>query len=208
VLPSRIAAVLASLPDFALAAVACITWVSPATLGEEKVAWFLGLMLLEFIVVHSAAFLGAIALSDAPRSRRLVQALGLSAFYTLFAAGFALGMKHWWPLAAFWGLTVNRLLGIALGQAPRGKERELMQAGWAAGAMAYLFGAFVTVLAPLPAFGVRPEMLGAAGEDSSGLWIDEPHRVVAFAMVYFTLAGLFTLFAHRWTTGDSASVAA
>lgn len=207
-LPSRLAAFLASLPDFALAAVACITWVSPATLGEEKVAWFLGLMLLEFIVVHSAAFLGSIALSDAPKPKRLLHALGLSVFYTLFAAGFALGMKHWWPLAAFWGLTANRLLGIALGQAPKGKERELMQASWATGAVAYLFGAFLTVLAPIPKFGVRPEMLGAAGEDSGGLWIDEPHRVVAFAVVYFTLIGLFTLFGHRWTTGDRPATAA
>lgn len=206
-LPPRLAAVLSAIPDFAIAGVALVTWISPARVGEEKVAWFLGLMLLEFIVVHSSAFLGAVALSDAPRAKRFAQAFALSAFYTMFAAAFALGMKHWWPLWAFWALSANRMLGILLGQAPSGRERDFAMASWGAGAACYLLGAFATVILPIPRLGVRRSMLGDIAEDSGGVWVDDPHRVVAFAALYFTLIGLFTLFSHRWTPATAIRAA-
>lgn len=200
-LPPRLAAVLAAIPDFAIAGLALVTWISPARVGEEKVAWFLGLMLLEFIVVHSSAFLGAVALSDAPKPRRVAQALALSAFYTMFAAAFAFGVQHWWPLWAFWALSANRMLGILLGQAPTGRERDFAMASWAAGAACYLFGVFATLLLPLPRLGIRSSMLGDLTEDSGGVWVDEPHRVVAFAALYFTLTGLLNLMSDRWLPG-------
>jgi hypothetical protein len=203
VLPRRLAAIVSAVPDLGIAALALATWINPSHVGEEKVAWFLGLMLLEFIVVHSSAFLGSVALSDEPRAKRVKAALGLSAFYTLFAAGFALGMKHWWPVWAFWALSANRLLGIMLGQAPTGKERDVVMASWAAGAVFYLLGAFATVLLPLPSLGVERSMLGSIAEDSGGLWVDEPHRVVAFAALYFTLTGLYTLWAGVSTSTTS-----
>jgi hypothetical protein len=188
----------AALPDFAIAAAAIITWRDPSRLGESWVPWFLTLMLLEFIVVHSSAFLGTVAFSDQTRTKRLTQALGLTAFYTLFAAAFAWSAGSWWPVWAFWGLTANRLLGIIFGAAPTGAERDYAAVSWASGVACYLFGAFATILLPLPRLGVRSSMLGKMGEDSGGLWVEEPHRVVAFAAIYFTLVGLTTLFAHRW----------
>lgn len=188
---------LAALPDFALAIAALLTWIDPSILGEEWAGYFLTLMLLEFIVVHSAAFLGSVAFSDAPRRHRVKLTLGLAGFYTLFGAAIAFGAKAWWPLLAFWGLIVNRLLGILFGTVPSGHEREAMQASWVVGALSYLVGAFATVLLPLPELGVRREMLGPIGDDSGGLWVDEPHRVMAFAFLYFTLAGLYALFAGR-----------
>lgn len=207
-LPSRLAALLAALPDFAIAGLALATWINPQWLGEDKVQWFLGLMLLEFIVIHSSAFLGVVALSDKPRSKRFLAALGLSAFYTLLAAGFSLGLESWWPLAAFWALTANRLLGILIGQAPDGEETALMAAGWGAGAVFYVLGAVATVVPPIPRFGIRPEMVGDLAADSGGLWVDQPHRVVAFAVLYFTCAGLFNLFAHRWLKADEGRLSA
>jgi hypothetical protein len=188
---------LAALPDFAIAAAALLTWVDPSILGEQWAGYFLTLMLLEFIVVHSAAFLGSVAFSDAPRHRRAVLTLGLAGFYTLFGAAISFGAKAGWPLLAFWGLILNRLLGILFGTAPSGREREMMQAGWVVGAISYLGGAFATVLLPIPQLGVRREMLGPIGEDSGGLWVDEPQRVLAFAVLYFVAAGLFALFGGR-----------
>jgi len=194
---------LAALPDFAIAAVALLTWIDPSILGEHWAGYFLTLMLLEFIVVHSAAFLGSVAFSDAPRHKRAVLTLGLAGFYTLFGAAIAFGAKAWWPLLAFWGLILNRLLGILFGTVPSGHEREAMQASWVVGGVSYLGGAFATVLLPLPALGVRPEMLGPIGEDSGGLWVDEPHRVLAFAFLYFAVAGLFALLGGRRSGSES-----
>ncbi|HRQ78067.1 MAG TPA: hypothetical protein PLY94_05660 [Gemmatimonadaceae bacterium] len=189
--------ILAALPDFAIAIAALITWVAPSILGEHWAGYFLTLMLLEFIVVHSAAFLGSVAFSDSPRSKRVMLTLGLAGFYTLFGAAIAFGAKAWWPLFAFWGLIVNRLLGILFGTVPSGREREAMQASWVVGAISYLLGAFATVLLPVPRLGVRPEMLGPIGEDSGGLWADEPQRVLAFAVLYFTVVGLHAAFGGR-----------
>lgn len=150
----------AALPDFVIAGVALLTWIDPSILGEQWAGYFLTLMLLEFIVVHSAAFLGLAAFSDAPKATRVKQVLGLSAFYSLFGAAISFGAKAWWPLLA---------------------------------------GAFATVLLPLPELGVRSSMLGPIGEDSGGIWVDEPHRVIAFAFLYFVLAGTYALLAHRST---------
>jgi len=189
----------AALPDFVIAGVALLTWIDPSILGEQWAGYFLTLMLLEFIVVHSAAFLGLAAFSDAPKAMRVRNVLGLSAFYSLFGAAISFGAKAWWPLLAFWGLIVNRLLGILFGTVPTGQERDAAMAGWAVGAVSYLFGAFATVLLPLPELGVRSSMLGPIGEDSGGIWVDEPHRVIAFAFLYFVLAGTYALLGNRST---------
>lgn len=201
-------AVLSAIPDFSLALLALITWIEPQRIGERYVGWFLTLMLLEFIVVHSAAFLGSVAFSDAPKATRLSGTLGLAAFYTLFAGGFALAAKSWWPLLSFWGLIINRLLGILLGAAPSGAEKLYASRGWAAGAICYLGGVFATLFLPLPTLGVSSGMLGPIGENSSGVWVDEPQRVLAFAVLYFTAIGVSTMSNHRWLASSVQGTAA
>jgi hypothetical protein len=191
----RAAAVVGASPDFVVAGAALVTWVDPSVLGEDKVSWFLGLMLLEFIVVHSSAFLGAVAFGSGSRPRKLIKMTGLSLFYSLFAAAFAATIGESWPFWVFWGLTANRMLGVTLGAAPAHHEREYIQTMWAISGVSYLTAAFLTLLLPIPALGVTPEMLGVALENSSGVWVDAPHRLIAFAFVYFTAQGIFGLFA-------------
>ena len=53
--------------------------------------------------------------------------------------------------------------------------------------VAYLGGAFLTTLAPVPRLGMTAEVQPRFGLDGGGLWIDEPNRVVAFGVVYFGL---------------------
>lgn len=90
-----------ALPDFGLAAVALLTWVRPGLLGTGLVRWFVMLMLLEFIVVHSAGFLGMAAFADEPLSRRIRGTILIGLFYSLFLVGFALSFRTWWPIGAF-----------------------------------------------------------------------------------------------------------
>lgn len=182
--------VLASIPDFALAGAFLITWLYPFALGETAVQYHLLTMLLEFIIVHSSAFMGSVAFSRDPASPRLRNIFGLGLFYSLFVGGFALGFKTWWPLYAFWGLTLNRMLGILIGDAPVGKERQYVQAGWALSAMYYLGGTFATLLLPVPALGMTHEVRAALDLPGSGVWVDEPQRVLAFGVLYFGLTGV------------------
>jgi hypothetical protein len=188
-------------PDFAIAGACLATWVAPTRIGTPRIGDLLLLMLIEFIVVHSAAFMGNAAYADAPRTTRAKRVLGLGVFYTLFVVGFAAGFKTWWPLIGFWALTLNRLLGALVGQAPSGTERQLIQRGWGVGALFYLLAVMITAFAPVPAFGIDAAAIQAANLPSSGLWVEQPYRVVAAAFLYFTARGLSELAGHRWVKG-------
>jgi hypothetical protein len=191
-------AIVAALPDFGLSAVFLGTWIAPRLLGVDRIGHLLLLMLLEFIVVHSAGFMGVAALTDNPKRPRAKAILGLGAFYTLFVGGFALGFRTWWPLVAFWGLTLNRLLSAIVGPPPRGEAERIVRAGWAVGAMAYLGAVFLTTPLPVPRLGVTKAVVAAAHLPGSGLWIDEPYRVLAAGFLYFLAIGISELYEHRW----------
>jgi hypothetical protein len=191
----------AALPDLLLGLVFLVVWIDPARLGAAPVGPLMLTMLLEFIVVHSSGFMGTVMVGDLPRERKVASLLGLGAFYTLFVAGFALTFKTWWPLASFWGLTVNRLLSVLLGQAPAGDERAFAQRSWGVGALFYLGFTFVTILLPLPRLGMTPAAVSAQDLPGSGLWVSQPWRVLAFGFLYFTATGLSELIDHRWLRG-------
>jgi hypothetical protein len=187
----------AALPDFGFAGACLATWIAPSWIGPERIGSLMLLMLIEFVVIHSAGFMGMVLWSETPASIRAVQALGLGVFYSLFVAAFGLAFGTWWPLAAFWVLVVNRLLGALLGQAPSGAERDFVKQGWGASAALYLLAVAVTTIAPVPRFGITAEVIRAADLPGSGLWIREPYRVIAAAFVYFALLGWSELYGHR-----------
>lgn len=66
-LPSLIAA----LPDFGLAGLFLATWIAPRHIGVDRIGTLMLVMLLEFIVVHSAGFMGAAALAKESRRARI-----------------------------------------------------------------------------------------------------------------------------------------
>jgi len=195
---SPLPALLSALPDFALAGLFLATWIAPDLLGTGRIGQLMLVMLLEFIVVHSAAFMGMAAVGGTTTWHKIRAILGFGVFYTLFVGGFALAFGVLWPLAAFWGLTLNRLLSAILGQAAEGDERQLMMRGWAVGALAYLAAVFATTLLPVPRLGITSEVVTAAALPGSGLWISEPWRVLAAGFLYFSAVGLSELVDHRW----------
>lgn len=68
--------------------------------------------------------------------------------------------------------------------------------------MFYLAFVFVTTLLPMPKLGITPAVVDAQDLPGSGLWIDEPHRVIAFGFLYFSTWGISELYAHRWAAAD------
>jgi len=200
---SRIPSVLAALPDFGLAGLYLTTWIAPWVVGPERIGHLLLIMLLEFIVVHSAGFMGAAAIGAGSRWQRLKWIVGLGGFYTLFVGAFAAAFGTWWPLGAFWALTLNRLLGVLLGQVPSDEGKMFIMRGWAVGVMAYLGAVFATTLLPVPALGVTADVRAAADLPGGGLWIDEPQRVIAAGFLYFFALGLSELADHGWLPAQS-----
>lgn len=186
-----------------LAALFLITWIAPDSALALPLRAAMLTMLLEFIVVHSTAFMGNVALHEESRERRATAIAGLGAFYTLFVGGFALAFRTWQPLIAFWGLTLNRSLGVLLDPAPTDRQELRIRKGWAAVTMAYLAAVAVTTVLPVPALGIDRAVVAAADLPSSGLWVSQPQRVVAAGFLHFALCGLSDLVGHRWISDRS-----
>jgi hypothetical protein len=136
----------------------------------------------------------------ASRGGKATGLLALGGFYTLFVGAFSLAFKSWWPLVSFWGLTMNRTLGVLIGQVPSGEERDFVQRTWAVSALCYLVFTFATIALPLPRLGITPEVVVQQRLPGSGLWVEQPHRVIAFGFLYFTVVGFSELGRHRWMT--------
>lgn len=202
----RVWAVVSALPDFAMAAVYLVTWIDPHAFGDRMVRHLLAVVLLEFIIIHSSAFMGVTAISDMPRWKKVKAVLGLGLMYSIFAGAFSLAFQSWWPITAFWALTLNRLLPIILNVVPSEKEKALIQHGWAGSAVMYLLFVFLTVLIPVPDFGITPDVVAeqdlASGSDDPGIWQTQPERAIAFGFLYFTSIGLLELSAMRWVQQD------
>jgi hypothetical protein len=167
-----------------IAAMFLITWFRPDTFGPLTVHHLTFLMLMEFLVVHASGFLGAIAAKDEPRWGRAVMFGGLGAFYMIFAVGFAFMYGGWWPLWAFWGLLLSRFPTVVL-RPPDLRGQAALMANWAAMTGLYLGGTFLTAVFPIPRFGVTRDVIEAQHFTGTGLWPDEPYRVMAFGAIYF-----------------------
>lgn len=182
---------LSSVPDVVVGLAFLATWIDPASLGDNMISFAVMVMLLEFIIIHSSAFIGNIMFSDAPKKKKVTAMAGFSAFYLIFVLAFAFGFGDWWPVIAFTGLMLNRLLSVLVGNIPEGEERKRIQGMWAVNVVCYLAGVFATTVLPVPELGVTADHISTAGLTGEGIWIDEPYRVLAFGFFYFTAVGIF-----------------
>ena len=124
-------ALINALPDFLTAGAFLVTWIAPATFGLGTVKRLEQLMLVEFIVIHTAAFTGTVLLASAGKAWRVAGILGVAAFYGV-AGTMGVVLRETWPAVAFTGLTLNRLLGVLLGHVPDNKGANFIQSSWAA----------------------------------------------------------------------------
>jgi hypothetical protein len=191
-------ALVSAVPDFAMACVFYVTWIAPTTFGETMVAHLVLVMLLEFLVVHSAAFMAFAVYGGGTRPQRIAMMLGLTAFYAIFALAFSAGFDTWWPAQAMAVLALNRSLPLLLGALPDERELDTLMAAWAVSVIFYLGGASLTIIRPVPPFGITPEVIAAQGFTVGGEWPEQPYRPIAFGVLYFTAQGLFELATGLW----------
>jgi hypothetical protein len=160
------------------------TWIDPMAI--ENGAWVrfgVGLLLLEFLFVHSAPFT-AVAVK-VPGRQRIWAVLGLLAFYSLFAAGMILAVKEPRLALVYFGVMAARIWS---GWSDAQSDELAMGAWWALSVVVYLGSVFASVLLPWPHLGLPPE-LGARILDSGGggVWEAEPHRAIAAGAMYFAV---------------------
>lgn len=177
-----------ALPDAVTAAFFLTLWIAPLTLGRHAVRTALLIMLVEFMLVHASAFLGAAAFAEGvTRLRKLAVLAGFGVFYLIFIAVWSWMFGQWWPFLAFGWLLLGKMAVAVDPGASDLDRRHRMQSGWAIATMAYLAGAFVTVFVPLPRLGITPAVVARLDLPGGGLWVDRPHTVVAFGALYFGL---------------------
>ncbi len=195
----------AALPDIVSAATFLLVWIAPLTLGAEWVKNLMVTMLLEFLTVHSSGIIGT-TVSDpkATRLRKTRVVLGFGTFYLLFAGAFSLAFDAWWPILVFCWLLLSKLAVVWLAPMPTHDEQSRQATFTMIAVVGYVIGAIVTATMPLPQFGIDEAVRTAAAIPGSGVWVDEPHRVIAFGVAYFALQAWAK---WRWKPGWGVQVA-
>jgi len=191
-------------PDFLTAGAFLVTWIVPTAFGLGTVKRLEQMMLIEFIVIHSAAFMGTFLLASAGKVWRVAGILGGAAFYgvvgTMGVAGMMGVVLHeMWPAVAFVWLSLNRLLGVLLGQVPDARGADFIKAGWAASVVFFVGGAFLTIPMAIPALGITPAVIAAQHYPIGGLWMTHPERLLVWGMLYFILTGCWEMYAYSRT---------
>lgn len=208
-MPEFLRRLVAALPDAATAAFFVSAWRDPLGFGPNLVGDLLVVMLLEFLLVHSGAFIGNLVLApNVSRTKKTLGVVGFGAFYMLFVLGFAYGMGRPWAIWAFLWLLGARVVMIWFAPVARDDEARRQQIIWASSAAAYILGVFVTILVPIPRWGLTPDVVAQIGvaNTGSGLWQQHPQTVLAFGALYFAVvACLRWSFAIAKTTTAPAS---
>ncbi|MFT3805676.1 hypothetical protein [Arenimonas sp.] len=177
----------AALPDICTALAFALVWASPLRFGPFSVKTAMLTMLLEFFLIHATGFFTVFANTpDASRLKRIGSLLGLSSFYVLMIGAFCMGFGTWWPLLGFLWLLIGKILWVRAHPVVDPDDTMFWQmAAWAGSVVAYLFGCFATIVPDIPRWGMTEALQPRFGLTGGGVWIDEPHRVVAFGVVYF-----------------------
>ena len=199
--------ILAGLPsalaDLVTAGTCLIAWWAPLMLPDDMLRGTALMMLVEFLSIHGVIMvpLLTVLLSDRwPRA-----ALGVVLLlYVGMAAGASVALQTWWPTLLFAWLLLSRYV------LPRwniGGADEHLDAGrlWVVSTLLWLVLAFASVLLPVPALGWDAVVTSTLGLPGSGLWVNEPYRLLAFASCYFLSLAVFKLAASPVPVGRKRS---
>lgn len=189
---SRLACLASAAPSFLLVVTLVRVWVDPMSVDDG--AWVplaVGIMVLEFLVLHSGGFMGALAVGDVPVVRKVLLFLGLVVMYGLFALGFSVAVGSWAVMKIYGVLMAGRFMTV-MAASQEGKVMLLVRSG--VGVVAYLGSVFLTLFIPLPRGGLDPSILDAVYPGrGGGEWEQRPETAIAAGVLYFTILGIFEL---------------
>ena len=164
-----------------------VAWRTPE--AYEDGAWIklgVGLLVAEFIAIHSSTLVGELAAAG-PAFRRFAWAA--LAGYALFALAIPLAFDSIEIGLLMGALMLSRLHDIF--RPASGRERAYGRRRSLASAMLFLTLAFATLFLPIGPGGITPELLDAVWPDrGDGVWEAEPQRALVMGLLYFLLLGL------------------
>lgn len=186
----------AAAPDLALAGYFIVGWAAPQLIGYKAAASLVGIMVLEFIIIHASVAMVMVPrlLAERPgqhhpwlTGRRAV--VGLAVIYSIFAASISAAFKSAWLFIGFWILVGNKFIGDWLAPETQAEERHRQHmARWAMSACLYLVLTFGSIFVPVPRLGAMSASRGA------GIWEQYPEQAVMMGALYFALLGFCELY--------------
>lgn len=188
-------------PQIALPVIFFVTWRSPRLLGETAALECMATVVLEFLIIHSTGFFGAAAQKSPDGKPPWKHIAGLGLFYSIFALPTCILVGATWPMVTFWARAAGTLWTVFGGT---GAERELQSRRLGVSALAYLGTAPLMIFLPLPAWGfdsdtvswIKETMDERGFETGGDIASTEPHRIVAWGFMYYTIVALWEGYAR------------
>jgi hypothetical protein len=193
-------AIMAAAPCVMFAVLFYRIWQTPMAIDDGRwVKLGVGIMVLEFILVHSGGVFGALfqkkKTDGLPTDLRekILLALALIGFYTAFAVTFSIVFDNWTLFSIFCWVMGSRFLSMIL-DARYGSR--VMSTRTKISALLYLCCMFLSVLVRIPRGGLTDEVLNTVYPGrGGGIWEQDPQQALLAGMAYFGLLGLWELYA-------------
>ena len=197
-----LAALLTATPCFYLTFMLVAAWVDPLAWDNGRwVRFGVGLLALEFVLLHSSGFMSAIYSGQLPHRKRYSLMTGLLLFYSAIVWAFAETFDSYRLIIIFAAITLGRIISMVQAAS---RSRDAMSARSALGIVLYVLIGFLTVAVAVPELGVTREVLDQVYPGrGGGLWERHPERAMAGAALYFFLVGFAELFYFRNTPAVS-----
>jgi hypothetical protein len=169
-----------------IAGIYLLTWARPSVMGNDSVEIMVLMLILEFILIHSAPFLALTLEAPGSLTKRVLTTLGVSAIYAIVTFAVAASFHNWVPVVIFGSAVLNKFFTFFFHRVkvedPTAREKR-----WAFSGICYLGCVFISVFVPVP-------KLGAYSLHGNGIWMSSPEQALAAAAVYFSLLGFYELY--------------
>ena len=187
-----VSALASGIPYLVLSYVLIQVWIEPMAWDDGQwVPFGVGLLLMEFLLLHSGAFIGAMVAMQTTVLARLKYLAALLAVYTLLAWAFAMSTGGAALMKVFVAVMAGRLVSVVL---ESGTGSQGMTARSALGIALYVVIGGLTVMIDVPELGITRDVLNEVySHRGGGLWEQQPQRAIAGAALYFGLMGLAEL---------------
>lgn len=187
-----------AVPSFAMAARLNHVWRAPQEVDNGQwVRRGVGIFAMEFILLHAGTLIGTTLLAGADGAPGRMSFAGLVGLYGLFAVAVSQAFSSAALLSSFLWLVAGRFIAVALGTARQ--DAEFLVAHSVVAMAIYFALVVVSVFAPVPRRGIT-ESIAAQQRvaDASGIWVEQPHRAIGAATIYFFLLGLAEVGLLSW----------
>ncbi len=201
---ANLGALSAALPCFYLSFVLINVWREPMAWDDGNwIRYGIGLLLLEFLIVHSGVFFAAMIHGTKELRTQLMLGAALILFYGLMVGGFAYSLDSMQLLWLFAAVCVGRVVTVIVD--PSWGSQMIMGRS-ALSAILYLFVVMLTAFIPIPEWGISMAIVDSVMPDrGQGLWEVEPQRPIVGAALYFFFLGLAELTVMRTPNRQSIS---